>query len=121
MPPENATRSAPDLDKALEVGLGGQLGRSVDDHRDPSRVCYLHDLGQCGASNCVRYPEHGGSPRTDGGVDLPGLRVTLARSGKAVREPDLDDPGACRADGVVVGVALAAHHHDLVGNAAGPR
>ena len=84
-------------------------------------MCHLHHVGQGGARGGVRHPEHGGGARTDAGVDLPGLGVTLARSGKAVREPDLDDSGASRADGVVVGVALAAHHHDLVGNAAGPR
>ena len=108
-----------DLDEAAQVGLRRQLRGRVDDHRHTGGVRDLHDLGQWRAGRGVGDVEHGGGPVGDGVGDLPAFGIAHAGAGIAVRQPDLDQAHAGGAHRVVIEVALAAHHDDLVLHAGG--
>ena len=106
-------------DEAPEIGLRRQLSRGIDDHGDLAAARQPADVLQRRLRGGIGHIENGRRLLGDRVVDLPGFGIAHAGTGIAVGQAHFDDRCSRRADGVVVEIALAAHHDHVVAHAAG--
>ena len=107
------------IDEAAQILRGRQLRRGIDQHREIRGMSGAHDLLERRTRIRPGEVQDAGGAIADGGADLPRLGIAHTAGGRSVGKADLDQAPARRPHAVIVGVAMALRHDELVAHPVG--
>ena len=103
-------------DEALEILLGWQLGRGIDDQRQAVSPAHGGDRRQVDDAGGIGREAHRDDRRRQRRLDLPGFQPAHAGAGAAVVVPDIDQPRAGSRQRMRVAGPMRARQQDIGGD-----